>query len=131
MGEVQVQPRMVCKFISRYAITSRAPSNKKAYSVEARIPSVRKFHQGIRDFCRTGPNRIRDRKYGRFPAAARFQVEQVPLTLTSSKNQHTKNKAPQWLLSPRLKLRSTKDRRRCNCVSVRARNQLCLRLSSL
>ena len=72
----QASPGWVSGFLSRFDISRRARSNNKPKSVQQRLPAVKKFHRTAKAFTQPPPKR--DEKYGRFPAATRYHVDQVP-----------------------------------------------------
>ena len=72
----------LCGFCKRWEITYQCRTNKHKRSVQERLPAIREFHRWlIYGLQRSGPRRCP--KYGRFPPARMFHVDQVPVAFSS------------------------------------------------
>ncbi len=68
------------KFFRRFRLSLRTTSNKKSRTVAERLPLVQGFHIFVKALTQPPPGRRRKcGPYGRFPAKARYHVDQVPL----------------------------------------------------
>ena len=68
-------------FITRYGITLRKQSNSKSQSAETRKPNIQKWHARLRRRVKRGVQV--SPKWGCWLPEHRFNVDQVPLTLTN------------------------------------------------
>jgi hypothetical protein len=74
----------VCGFCVRFAICSRAMTNKKDQSILERLPDIRRFHRYLIYFLPRMSWFQQCPKYGAFAASNRYHMDQIPMPFVFS-----------------------------------------------
>ena len=78
------------RFFKRYSLTRRKTTKTKLKSVTERLPQAREYHQKLALLVTKPPpgkpDAPMDPKYGRFPLALRFNMDECPLPFTSCRD---------------------------------------------